>query len=142
MNSRGTWKKVLPASAAALAIAAAIIYSLCAILSDGRTYSRNWVDYLLLTFPLIKGLPLSGGKDIHYFYSAADGPRPSVNAVEFVVADTSTGSDDVIQYFLSQGLVEKSSGEFTRNREEVTIRSEPLAAGETRVRVEVLDYLN
>jgi hypothetical protein len=65
-----------------------------------------------------------------------------VNAVEFVVADTSTGSDDARKYLLSQRFVETSSGELTRDRGEVTIRSEPLAVGRTRVRVEVLDHLN
>jgi hypothetical protein len=66
-SGTGTWKKILSASAAALAIAAALANGLCAILSDGWTYSRNSVDYLPPTFPLIEGLPLSGGKDIRHF---------------------------------------------------------------------------
>ena len=129
------------ATTALLAVVAIAAYVVVAILSDGRSYSKSSPDYLILTPSIIRNMPLAQAMDMRFTYSAADGPKPVVSTVEFVVTgDSERFTEAIKEYLRSNGLTEKSPGVFERSGQEVSLQ--PASAENERTRIEVLDYLN
>jgi hypothetical protein len=56
-----------------------------AIFDESRYFSKNSIDYYLLTPKVIKGFPLpSESKEIRYYYSSGDGTKPTSNGVTII----------------------------------------------------------
>jgi hypothetical protein len=128
---------------AILAVGGVVAYCLSAVLSDGRTYSKASLDYLILTPEVIKGLPLDHSYEAQYTYSAADGPKPAICTLEFAATgDQDHLINEIGQYLKGLGLTEKSPGVFVRDGQEVLVHSSSHDARYSRMRVEVLDFLS
>jgi hypothetical protein len=124
-----------------VAVAGIAAYVVAAMLSDGRSYSKSSLDYLILTPAILRSLPLGQAEDMRFTYSAADGPKPVVSTVEFVITgDQDRFTEAIREDLRSKGLTEKSPGVFERSGQEVSLL--PASADAPRMRIEVLEYLD
>jgi hypothetical protein len=126
-----------------LTIGTGIFYIVLAILSEHRSYSKPSLDYMILTSTIIKDLPFELPVDAHYTYSAADGPKPAINTVEYFISSDRDHSAALIgNFLLQQGLTEQSPGVFAGDGQEVLVRWLSQESSNPRIRIEVLDYIS
>jgi hypothetical protein len=138
-----TKRIVLALVLAFVTIVGVIVYSISAVLSDDRTYSRLSLDYLILTPEIIKDLPFELPAEAEFTYSAADGPKPAISIIEY----TTKGDQDHLiaaigEYLQHQGLSEQSPGMYTGGAQEVLVHLLSHETSSVQIRIEVLDYLN
>lgn len=127
---------------AIIVIAGIVIYSISAVLSDDRTYSRLSLDYLILTHEIIKDLPFELPSEAEFTYSAADGPKPAISVIEYSTAGDQDHITAVIgQYLQHQGFTEQSPGMYIGKDQEILVRLLAKDNLNIQIRIEVLDYL-
>jgi hypothetical protein len=78
-------KNFIPIVIAVLFLAIIMVYMVNAIFDESRYFSKNSIDYYLLTPKVIKDFPLpSESKEIRYYYSSGDGTKPTSNGVTII----------------------------------------------------------
>ncbi|WP_157496850.1 hypothetical protein [Hahella ganghwensis] len=119
------------------------VYYFSASLSENRRYSQYSIDYLLLTPAILKEQPVQGATDVVYFYSAADGNKPTVITMEFRSAIALSEIKKLLaDYFKSQGFKPNNIGIFTKQNEEVLVEiTHDNGDNNQSIKLSLLEYL-
>ena len=118
-------------------------YYLIASFSESKRYSKNSLDYLLLTPGLLKNQPLADIYNVEYYYSAADGNKPTVYAMTFF---THKSQDDIKtnfeNYLKSLGHTKNEGNIFSKDNQKVSIKYSLSQNQEMSVTFSIMEYLS
>lgn len=119
----------------AFAAAGLAAYYLKLSLGESLSFGKDSIEYRLLTPQDLKQLPIASlGNLDHFYYSAADGNKPLINAVEIISSlDTQQRQRILREYFISRGYKENAKGEFKKETTTASAMVSQEAAGAWRV---------
>jgi len=112
-------------------------------LSENMEFERNSIEYRLLTPNILKDIPTEDiGKVSRYYYSAAEGDKPLINAVELVSGKEKERLENIImRYFLHKQFIINKHGKIVKDDEEITLTFEKNDSNEWVIRITLAEII-
>lgn len=112
-------------------------------MSEGIRFAKNSIEYRLLTPDILKGIKTGDTETIkHYYYSAADGNKPLINAVELESGeDINEIEKKLTQYLINHHYTNIKPGEFIKDNQQISISFEKKQANIWNVSVTLLEVI-
>lgn len=96
-----------------IATFAVLAYLFSMVLDESRIYNKWSLEYYLLTPEIIKKLPLKGLDTAEYYYSSADGNKPTIYQVQFAIEASEEEIVNVLtEYFIAQKFTQSEKEYF------------------------------
>lgn len=120
------------------------IYYVKLSFSESLRFSGHSIQYLLLTPEILKKLPVEEiGTVKHYYYSAADGNKPLINAIEM----ESKKSEDIIEttvtnYLIKNGFTTDTPNTFVKDKQEISLGIEKSEPNSSNVNITLIENIN
>lgn len=122
-------------------VIAVLAYLASIIFCESVTYQKGSLEYYLLTPQIIKELPIQRLNNADYFYSSADGSKPSISSVEFFYKTTGKEISDILSnYFIMNKYLQLKNGSYKKDFQEITVEYKK-EKGKTTAKIIVLEYL-
>lgn len=118
----------------------ALAYLALLVFSESVTYSKSSVEYYLLTPQVLKGLPLEEVETAEYYYSAADGNKPTINSIELSLdGEKQQINNKLSGFFTANNYTISDDGFYKKGATEVSVEYQEEDG--VRVKVTVFEYL-
>lgn len=120
------------------------VYYAKLVLSESLHYSKHSIEYILMTPEVFKHLPVEEiGKVKEYYYSAADGNKPVINALELESDKTVNAIDATLaDYFSKNNYTSSSKNTFSKDKQEISISIEKSQSNTLTVNITLLELIN
>jgi len=123
--------------------AALVAYYVKLSLSESLRFEKGSLEYRLLTPDIFKKFNTNQtGKVKYYYYSAADGNKPLINAIEL---ESSYKKEQIEKetdnYFIDHHYAKISSGEYKNNKQIVSVSIQQAREGKLNISITVAEIL-
>jgi hypothetical protein len=112
--------------------------------SESLWYSENSIEYLLLTPDILKNLPVEKiGMVKHYYYSAADGSKPLINAIEMESEKNRDFIETTVAGYLGEnGFTGDNPNIFVKDKQQITLGTEKSESNSWFVNITLLEIIS